>query len=54
MGHSLASQFEQSMQFEDASDEEAPPLNPKKKEMLKHAQLQMISMLQTMKTDNGL
>ena len=42
------------MEFEDASNEDAPPPNPKKREMMKHAQLQMISMLQVMDTDNGL
>ena len=42
------------MEFGDASDKETPPHNPKKREMLKHAQLQMISMLQGMETDNGL
>ena len=39
------------MEFEDASDEEAPPLMPKKREMSKHAQLQMISLLQAMDKD---
>ena len=42
------------MEFGDASDEEVPSPNPKKREMMKHAQLQMISMLQAMDTDNSL
>ena len=42
------------MEFGDASDEEAPPPNPKKREMSKHAWLQMISMLQAMDTDDSL
>ena len=42
------------MEFGDASDEEAPSPNPKKREMLKHAWLQMISMLQGMETEDGL
>ena len=53
-GHSLAYQFEQMMEFRDASNEEAYPPNPKKREMMKHAWLQMISMLQAMDTSNGL
>ena len=42
------------MEFGDASDEEVPSPNPKNREMMKHAQLQMISMLQAMDTDNSL
>ena len=53
-GHSLAYWFEQTMPFGDASDEEAPPPNPKKRETLKYTWLQMISMVQVMDTDNGL
>ena len=40
------------MEFGDASDEEAAP--PKKREMTKHAQLPMISILQSMDTDDSL
>ena len=43
------------MEFEDISNEEVPPPMPKKREMLKHAWLQMISMLEdvvvTQRTD---
>ena len=53
-GRSLACWYEQMMEFGDASNEEAPPPNPKKREMLKPAWLQMISMLQAMDTDDGL
>ena len=42
------------MEFGDASNEEAPPPNPKKREMSKHSQLQMISMLQGTEEDNGI
>ena len=42
------------IEFGDASNEEAPLPNPKKRELMKCAQLQMISMLQGMDTDNGL
>ena len=50
----MACWFEQMMDFGDASDKEAPPPNPKKREMMKSTQLQMISMLQAMDTDDGL
>ena len=42
------------MEFGDASDEEAPPPDSKKREMLKHAQLQLMSMLQGMEEEDGL
>ena len=42
------------IEFGDASNEEAPLPNPKKRELMKSAQLQMISMLQGMDTDDGL
>ena len=41
------------MEFGDATDEEAPPPNPKKRELMKSAQLQMISMLVVMNTGMG-
>ena len=50
----MACWFEQMIEFGDASNEEAPLPNPKKRELMKSAQLQMISMLQGMDTDNGL
>ena len=53
-GHSLAYQFEWTMEFGDASDEEAPPPNLKKREMLKHSWLQMISMLQAVESDGNM
>ena len=43
---SLAFWFEQMMEFLDTSYEETSPTNPKKREMLKNAQQQMVSMLQ--------
>ena len=42
------------MELGDAYDEEAPPPCPRKREMLKYSQLQMISMLQSMQCDDGL
>ena len=33
MGHSLANQFDQTMEFGDASDEEAPSPNPNKRDV---------------------
>ena len=41
------------MEFGDASDQEAPTPNPKKREMMKNAWLQMISMLKVMDTDDS-
>ena len=42
------------MEFGDASNEEAPPPSPRKREILKNSWLQMISMLQGMEEDDGL
>ena len=42
------------MELGDASDEEAPPPCPRKREMLKYPWLQMILMLQSMQCDDGL
>ena len=39
------------MEFENTSDQEVPPPMPKKREMLKHVWLQMITMLQAMDND---
>ena len=46
--------IEQTMECEDASDEEAPPPCPRKREMLKYSWLQMISMLQSMQCNDSL
>ena len=53
-GHALVYWFEQMMELGDAYDEEAPPPCPRKREMLKYSQVQMISMLQSMQCDDGL
>ena len=53
-GHTLAYWFEQMMELGDASDEEAPAPCPRKRDMSKYLQLQMISILQGMQDDNGL
>ena len=50
--HTLAYWFEQTMELGDASDKDAPPPCPRKREMSKYLHLQMISMLQSMQ-DNG-
>ena len=42
------------MELGDASNEEAPPPSPRKREMLKNSLLQMISMLQGMEDDDSL
>ena len=44
-GHTLACQLERMMELGDASDGEAPPPCPRKRDMLKYSWLQMISML---------
>ena len=41
------------MELGDTSDEEASPQHPKKREMSKSQQIQMVTMLQTLQTDNG-
>ena len=50
-GHSLACQFEQMMESGDASHKEAPPSNPKRRELMR---FQGISMLVVTKTEEGL
>ena len=42
------------MELGDTSDEEASPPQLKKREMLKNQQIQMVSMLQTLQTENGM
>ena len=42
------------MESGDASNKEAPPTNPKKKELTRNTQLQVISMLVVMNTEDGL
>ena len=42
------------MELGGASDKEAHPPCPRKREMLKYSHLQMISMLQGMQSDGGL
>ena len=51
-GHTLVYWFEQTMELGD--DEEAPPPCPRKREMSKYLQLQMILMLQSMQCDDSL
>ena len=53
-GHTLAYWFEQRMELGDASDKEASPPCPRKREMSKNMWLQMISMLQGMDTNDSL
>ena len=53
-GHSLVCWFEQMMESGDASDKEAPSPNLKKRELMRSVQLQMISMLVVMNTDDSL
>ena len=53
-GHTLAYWFESMMELGDASDKEAPPPCPRKREMSKYLCLQMISMLQSMQGGTGL
>ena len=52
--HSLAYQFERLMEFGDASNEEAPPPPPTNRDLLKIAQMQIVSMLQGMESDGSL
>ena len=42
------------MELGDTSDEEASPPQPKKKEMSKNQRIQMVLMLQTLQTENGM
>ena len=50
----MAYWFQQSMESGDASDEEAPPHNPKRKELMRKEQAVVVFILVAMKTDNGL
>ena len=54
MGSSLACWFLRSIESGDASDEEAPPCDPKRKNLTKKEQLKVISMLVTMETEDNL
>ena len=42
------------MELGDTSDEEASPQRPKKREMLKSQRIQMVTMLQTLETEDGM
>ena len=42
------------MELGDTSDEEASPQHPKKREMSKSQRIQMVMMLQTLQTDDGM
>ena len=53
-GKSLACQFEQMMELGDASDKEAPTTNPRKKYLTNGKQLEVISMLVMMATEDCL
>ena len=53
-GHCLSYQFERYMEFGDASDEEALPAHPNKKDLTKSLRMQIVSMLQGMENDGSL
>ena len=53
-GHFLSYRFERYMEFGDASDEEAPPEHPNKKDLTKSLRMQIVSMLQGMENDGSL
>ena len=53
-GPSLAYKFQQTKESGDASDEEAPPSNPKRKDLTRNEWLKAISMLVAMKTEDSL
>ena len=42
------------MELGDTSDKEASPQHPKKREMSKSQRIQMVTMVQTLQTDNGM
>ena len=42
------------MELGDTSDEEASPERPKKRELSKSTRIQMVTMLQTLETDDGM
>ena len=50
----MACQFEQMMELGDASDKEAPTTNPRKKYLTKSKQLEVISMLVMIATEDCL
>ena len=53
-GPSLAYWFQQSMESGDASNEEAPPCDPKRKDLTQKEWSKVISMLVAMETKDGL
>ena len=53
-GHSLSYQFKHYMEYGDASNEEAPPLPPKNKDLSKNMRMQIVAMLQGMEIDGSL
>ena len=53
-GPSLVYQFQQSMESGDASDEEAPPCDPKSNNLMETEQSKVISMVVDMETKEGL
>ena len=53
-GHCLSYRFECYMEFGDASDEEAPPAHPNKKDLTRSLRMQIVSMLQGMENDGSL
>ena len=42
------------MEFGDASNEEAPPAPPRKKDLLRNVRMQIVAMLQAMENDGSL
>ena len=50
----MAYRFETTMELGDTSDEEASPERPKKRELSKSTRIQMVTMLQTLETDDGM
>ena len=53
-GPSLVYRFQRSMESGDASDEEAPPCDPKSNNQTKKEQSKVISMVVDMETEDGL
>ena len=52
-GPSLAYWFEQSMESRDSTDEEAPPSNPNRKDLMRKEWSKAVSMLVDMKTEHS-
>ena len=53
-GPSLAYWFQQTMESADTSEKEAPPSNPKRKDITSYVWLKVISMLAAMNTEDSL